>query len=299
MKHLFILPFFFFVCKISIAQSLDSSIGSYQADTTLFDSLKPAMPGAQPAASLVLLDSVLRKNYLINSSSKKNELQTFSVKRTTDKNFLFYALVATALFFALLKTFYDGYLKNLFRVFFNTSLRQSQLTDQLLQAKLPSLLFNLFFVFTGGFYIFLLIKYLGYTLSNNALVLFTCMLIILAVYVVKYLIIKFTGWLSGQANAADTYIFIIFLINKIVAIALLPVIFIMAFSENKLVKIALFFSYFLIALMFLLRYFRAFSILQNKIKVQRLHFFLYIFGVEVLPLLLIYKTSQLLLINSL
>ena len=38
------------------------------------------------------------------------------------------------------------------RVFFNTSLRQSQLTDQLLQAKLPSLLFNLFFVLSAGVY---------------------------------------------------------------------------------------------------------------------------------------------------
>ena len=63
---------------------------------------------------------------------------------------MFYLIAGIVLLLAFFKYFNSRYFTNLFRVFFNTSLRQSQLTDQLLQAKLPSLLFNLFFILSGG-----------------------------------------------------------------------------------------------------------------------------------------------------
>jgi len=71
-------------------------------------------------------------------------------KQRQGKEFVFYTLCAIVLILGLFKTFYGSYFNNLFRVFFNTSLRQNQLTDLLLQAKLPSLIFNLFFNFHDG-----------------------------------------------------------------------------------------------------------------------------------------------------
>ena len=57
------------------------------------------------------------------------------------KEFLFYSLCTVILILVFFKTIYNGYFKNLFRVYFNTSLRQTQLADQLLQGKLPSFIF--------------------------------------------------------------------------------------------------------------------------------------------------------------
>jgi hypothetical protein len=39
----------------------------------------------------------------------------------------------------------------------------------------------------------------------------------------------------------------------------------------------------------LLRFFRSYGLLQNQLKISRFHFMLYITGIEILPLLLIYK----------
>ncbi|MBK7884324.1 MAG: hypothetical protein IPJ81_11420 [Chitinophagaceae bacterium] len=62
----------------------------------------------------------------------------------SEKNTVFYILTGLVLLLGILKVLYYRYFQTLFRVFFNTSLRQSQLTDQLLIAKLQSLIFNIF-----------------------------------------------------------------------------------------------------------------------------------------------------------
>ena len=261
------------------------------------DSNKTVLP--QQENYNVLLKKLLADNKYLNSSAAPESILIIE-RKTQDKDVLFYAIFILLLLFGLLKMFYSRYLNNLFRVFFNTSLRQSQLTDQLLQAKLPSLFFNIFFLLTGGFYIYFLLNYLGHIdVANDLQILLACIGGLTGVYIVKYIVLKFTGWISGYKNAADTYIFIVFLINKIIAIALIPVIIIMAFSDMYLVKAVVLISYIIIFLMLILRFLRSYSILQNKIKVQRYHFFLYIIGIEILPLLLIYKTAMKLLTNNL
>ena len=94
-------------------------------------------------------------------------------------------------------------------MFFNTSLRQSQLTDQLLQAKLPSLLFNLFFILIGGYYIFLLMAIFGkITFGDWPVVLPICIIALLLIYLVKYWVLKFAGWITGaQGTNGDLYFY--------------------------------------------------------------------------------------------
>ena len=52
------------------------------------------------------------------------------------------------------------------------------------------------------------------------------------IYLVKYCALKFTGWVTGLKEITNTYVFVIFLINKIIGIFLVPFIVILAFSEN-------------------------------------------------------------------
>ena len=90
-------------------------------------------------------------------------------------------------------------------------------------------------------------------------------------------------------NGSNTYLFVIFLINKILGVLLLPVIIILAFSQFILVKSVILISLLAIGLLLLLRFFRSYGLLQKQLRVSRFHFFLYIVGTEIVPLLLIYK----------
>ena len=261
------------------------------------DSIKTIVPIVVPKENE--LKKILDENIYLNTKSKPF---TFiqSPRKQDSKDVLFYSLALVVFLFALLKSRYSRYFMNLFRVFFNTSLRQGQLTDQLLQAKLPSLFFNLFFILISSWYLYLVLNFFGeikhYTKWQ---VLLICAMSLAMIYLVKFSILKFTGWITGYKQEADTYIFIVFLINKIVAICLMPLIIIIAFSENDLAYIALILSFVIICLMLLMRFFRSYSLLQNRLKVSRFHFFVYIIGIEIVPLLVIYKVALLFMSKNL
>ena len=245
------------------------------------------------------LQQILKDNKYLNSQSEPVSL--LIRKRTPiPENTVFYILAGLLFFFGIIKTIYSRYFSTLFRVFFNSSLRQNQLTDQLMQAKLPSLFFNLVFLVSASFYVYFLLQN-GYFNSRQFswTLLLACLGGFAIIYAGKYLALKFFGWITGFNSEADTYIFIVFLINKIIGICLLPVIIILAFSDPSVVKIVIGISLILTGIMLILRFIRSYSLLQHKLKVSRFHFILYIFSFELLPLAIIYKAAELFIMKKL
>lgn len=243
------------------------------------------------------LKKILSENLFLNTTGKPVAMQNRVKNQPTD-DLLFYILVSILLILSVLSFFYSQYFNNLFRVFSNVPLRQGQLTDQLLQAKLPSLLFNILFTVTGGVYIYLLFKYYHAVPNSKtvSLMLF-CVVLLSIIYLGKFLSLKFTGWLTGYTEVTNTYLFVIFLINKIAGILLLPFIIIMAFSDSGLVSSSVAVSLLFICLLVILRFYRSFGLLKHQLKISSFNFFVYIVGLEVVPLLLIYK-SLLILLNK-
>ena len=212
----------------------------------------------------------------------------------------FYILAGLVLLMGLIRFYFSKYFTNLFRVFFNTSLRQSQLADQLLQAKLPSLFFNAFFIISGGIYIyFLLLQYGLISDEHKWMLLGLCIAVLGLVYLLKFSTLKFTGWVTGYSEVTDTYIFIIFMICKIIGIILIPFTVLIAISGFLIAPAAALVSLLVIGFLLLIRFFRSYGLIQNQLKVSRFHFFLYIAGVEIIPLLLIYKGLLFLLTKNL
>jgi hypothetical protein len=243
--------------------------------------------------------NVLSKNRFLNTAGTPIHM-VVKLKKDDSENTFFYLIAGLVFLLGLIKFIYARYFSNLFRVFFNTSLRQNQLADQLLQSKLPSLFFNAFFIISGGVYIyFLLRQYQFVKESHQWFLLPVCILLLGLIYVVKYSSLKFTGWVTGHSQATDTYVFIIFLIAKITGVILIPFIVLMAFSDAVIASGSVLLSLLLIGFLLLLRFFRSYGLIQNQLKVSRFHFFLYIIGIEIIPLLLIYKGLLLLLSKNL
>lgn len=284
-----ILIFFSFVRTCPAQLKNDSAI--IKADSLqLSDPIKPNH------AYTINLDSLLKINKYLNATTTPLSLAA-KEKTKTGKEFLFYILGLLILTLALFKVFYTKYFNNIFKVFFNTSLRQNQLTDLLLQAKLPSLIFNIFFIMSAGLYAWLLLNHYNLLKQSNNYI-FIALSILLAgiIYFGKFLFIKLIGWVSGMSEATDQYIFVIFLINKITGILLIPFIILLAFAPTNWITIIIISSFLVIGILFLLRYLRSYSLLQYQLRINFFHFLLYIIGMEFLPILLIYKlVAQLLL----
>ncbi|MDQ6889980.1 MAG: DUF4271 domain-containing protein [Bacteroidota bacterium] len=213
-------------------------------------------------------------------------------KKFSGKEFVFYSLGILVLVLGIFKTSYRSYFNNIFRVFFNTSLRQTQLTDQLEQAKLPSFLLNIFFSISTGVFIWLLFTiYHPPSLVSRQLLLPFCILAIGVLYFMKYCILKFIGWVSGMQEITNSYIFIIFLVNKILGIVLVPFIIILAFSQPLWMHYVTTISLLVVLLFFLSRYFKTYGILENRFPMNAFHFAVYIAATEIFPLLILYKVT--------
>lgn len=244
------------------------------------------------------LNDLLNKNFLLDAYSKP--VANFQqVRKIVSKDLIFYILLGLFFYLAVLRAAFPRYFGNLVRVFFNTSLRQSQLTDQLLQARLPALCMNIFFACIGGVFLYLILNKFGIYSYNNWKVLLYTIPAIALVYLGKYFILLFTGWLTGFKQEVGTYIFIVFLFNKILSLFLLPLAVVIAFAETSIAQIALVISFIVIGLWLLLRFYRSYSLLQHRLKVSSFHFFLYVIGIEILPILLIYKAAMLIMLKNL
>ena len=206
------------------------------------------------------------------------------------KELLFYSLIGLLLFFAFIRMSFPKYLLDLFRVAFRTTIKQRQISEQLIQAPLPSLLFNFFFFFSAGLYITFVLQHYHLAANYNFWLLYLyCFVALAVIYLIKFLSLKFFGWLFNITATADGYIFIVFMINKIIGIYILPFLVLLAFTDNNIYEGAFIFSYIGVFSLLAYRFILSYGLVQSQIRLNPFHFFLYLCAFEIVPLLLIYK----------
>lgn len=220
-------------------------------------------------------------------------------RQRLSKDQLFYLTGGLLMFLALIKLSFAKYFNNIFRLFFQPSFRQKQTREQLLQSNLPSLLLNLFFVVSAGSYISLLLQYYHSINIEFWRLLLYCSALLGAVYILKYVFLIFSGWVFNVKEATDKYIFIVYLINKILGVILIPFVLILAFSEKNIVEVSITIAIIVLAFLYLYRYFVSYAPVRREIKISPLHFLFFISAFEIIPLLLICKLLMLYLDRSL
>jgi len=206
------------------------------------------------------------------------------------KEGLFYMLVFLLLVFGTLRQVFPKYFNDLFRLFFRTTLKQSQISEQLMQTPLPSLLLNGFFIISAGLYVvFLVDHYNMNTLGNFWLLFLYAALALSVIYFIKFIGLKLTGWIFSMQEAAESYIFIVFIVNKMLGILLLPFLVLLAFATGMVYTVALTLSLSMVFFLLAYRFILSYAAIRNQVSVNPFHFFIYLCAVEVAPLLLIYK----------
>jgi hypothetical protein len=212
-------------------------------------------------------------------------------RRTFGKEPFFYLLSALVFLLAFVKTIYNKYFNNLVTVVFGASLKQKQLREQLMQSPLPSLLLNILFVLVMGIFIsFILRQHTGGPYDADYwLQMLYCVAIVGAVYLGKFVVLKFTGWVFNIKEGTNVYLFVVFLVNKLIGIFFLPLIIILAFAPAGWWTVLFTISYILLAGFLLYRYIAAYGPVRREVKVSQFHFFMYLCAFEITPMILIYR----------
>ena len=246
------------------------------------------------------------KLYLKFFAQKKNAYQLYNQKITSskagdvlykieqkfalpDKDVLFYAVIGLLFLYGFIIQIAPQYIGKLFSQFSQSSLRMMQNREQLLQNSLASFVMNIGFVMSFSLMATLII-FNAHLLPINFWegFLYMCLFFI-GLYFGKFICLTIAGYIFNTNELVQTYIFVVFMINKVLGILLIPFIGILAFAKPVLHPFAIGGASFLIALLILYRYLFSLTSVRNKLHVSSFHFFLYLCAFEIIPLLILYK----------
>jgi len=273
--------------KLTRADSLRrDSIRLAFVRTTLADSLLSDSLKRDSLSRISPRHTVAKRNL---AEQKKTTLMPGSIRNDVNTDLVFYILIFLLFLLALIKTSFPKYVNSIFSLSFQATFRQTQTKDQMAQNFFPAFMLNVLFVFCGGLFITLFATYNKWTdLPFWQLFVFST-IILLIVYLVKYIVINFTGWVFNVREAAAEYSFVVFLINKLFAVVSIPLLFLIAYSEGRLKTVSITIVLCLAVFCLVVRYLVSLSRIRRNLKITAFHFFIYLWAVEIMPLLVIYK----------
>jgi hypothetical protein len=207
----------------------------------------------------------------------------------SDKDWLFYLIVGMVLIYGFVNNMYPQYFQKLFSQFSQSSMRMIQNREQLLNNSVASLLLNLCFILSFSLMASLLIYNRHLLPISFWLVYLYICLFFTSLYVGKYICLEIAGAIFSTKELVKTYVFVVFLINKVLGILLLPFILILAFAKPIYFPAAMIGAAGLSVLLFLYRYLFSLTSVRNKLHISSFHFFLYLCAFEILPLMIVYK----------
>jgi len=236
------------------------------------------------------MDSMLAAHPMLVGKLTVSDIQSphIMVSQTAD----FYLLLFLCLILGLIRFMDTRYFINLWRAFWNPTLSNRQLKDQLQGAGLPNLLMNIFFTFAGGAYMYYVVRF--FTPQRSGVIPPSLLIIMLIagtglIYLSKYAAVRFSGWAFRVEGITEHYLFNVFLINKVLAVTLIPFIIALAFANHEWAQQVVVISFITSGILLLNRYIRSWQVFGSFFQYSKFHFFMYLCASELLPLAVLMK----------
>ncbi len=228
------------------------------------------------------------ETYLKSQTSQK--IPYFYKENFAINNAILILLLISFVLLAWIKIAFEKYLKQLLRAIINYSDEAKLFRDQNAMIDRLYLVLNIIFAITGGLFIYYFAGYYGkgIFLNNSFLNLLGCFGVIIVIYIYRYIIIKFFGFILYQNQAFNEYLHSTFIYYKAMGLFLTPLIFIIfILSENYKIAI-LMLSIITIFVLYFISIFRATRIMLQK-GILLFYWILYLCTVEFLPIIMLYK----------
>jgi hypothetical protein len=226
-----------------------------------------------------------------DSVVKKTEVQLKAgiERNVPNKDLVFFVLVFILFFLGLIKTSFPKYFNSIFSLSFQATFRQTQTREQMAQNVIPAFMLNILFMLSGGLFITLFAQFNEWTTIPFWQLFVYSTSILAVIYLVKYFVIRFTGWVFNATDSAAEYRFIVFLINKLLGILLIPCLFFIAYADDQIKNISITVALCIAVFMIALRYLISLARIRKNLRIPAFHFFIYLCAVEIMPMLVIYK----------
>jgi Domain of unknown function (DUF4271) len=247
-------------------------------------------PDSILAQSFAASDTFLATQPMMTSTNIISAIELAHVMKSQTADF--YLILFLCLMLGLIRFMDTRYFLNLWKAFWNPTLSNRQLKDQLQGSGLPNLLMNVFFTFAGGAYIYYIVRF--FTPLHSGVIPPSLLIIMLIagtglIYLAKYAAVRFSGWAFRVEGITEHYLFNVFLINKVLGITLIPFIIILAFADHEWAQQVVVISFIIAGILLLNRYIRSWQVFGSFFQYSKFHFFMYLCASELLPLAVLMK----------
>jgi hypothetical protein len=282
---MYFLRFFFIVIALAGSSGLKAVMLPARYGVT-------AMPDSATlqAGAVKMGDSVMWNHPMMASKTVISDIELPHIMESQTADF--YLLLFLCLMLGLIRFIDTRYFLNLWRAFWNPTLSNRQLKDQLQGSGLPDILMNIFFTISCGSYIYYVVRF--FTPHHSGIIAPSLLIIMLIagtglIYLAKYAAIRFSGWAFRVEGITDHYLFNVFLINKVLGITLIPFIIILAFADHDWAQQVVIISFIVSGILLLNRYLRSWQVFGTFFHFSKFHFFMYLCASELLPLAVLMK----------
>lgn len=156
---------------------------------------------------------------------------------------------------------------------------------------------NVWYIFSWismGVFVFLLMRYYGFGLTESYLGnLAYCIGIVSALMLLKHGVLFLIGAIFPTEKEVQLYNFLIIIFGVALGVFLVPANISIAYLPSNMVIYAIYVALALVALFYLLRSFRGLMISNRLLSFHRFHFLLYICAVEIAPVIILLKLGLL------
>ena len=274
----------------SVAQALQQR-QQFVSDSIATMYIRPA----DPLRHNQLVDSLLNKyiykgyGFLDIPTSKKSVLREGHSRQTRDQ-WVIAIIIGLLLYTAILNRIMSKDFESVWQSFYSKRmLSQVSKEDSIINSWTFIGLFLLFGL-TFGLFLYLLAQYYHVYYSISGVRLFTSLsLIILILFAIKFLIVKFLGFVFNINRLVSEYLSVLYLTYFNIAFVFLPVALCFSLLSNQLIPYILAIALVLIVIIFIWQYIRSSVNIISNILFHKFYLFVYLCALEICPILILIK----------
>ncbi|HPI53688.1 MAG TPA: DUF4271 domain-containing protein [Chitinophagaceae bacterium] len=199
----------------------------------------------------------------------------------------FFGALALLFVFAGVRVVFERHVNNLIKIFTQFSISKRQLKDQLENDSRASVVLKvLYFISTGYLLFAVLHRYTFITQHRSTFIsVILCTGLMGGLFILKSVLIHILAWVFQNKEAASLYQFNTSLAQEFAALLLFPLCILLVLSSSSIYQTILFISVIVFSVMLIYKYIRISGILKKMLRVDIIHFLLYLCAFEIIPIL--------------
>ncbi len=206
------------------------------------------------------------------------------------QSFLFWTVLIMLLLLTTLLTLSRSLVSRIYQAFFNDNVLTALHREQSAVTNLVYGLLYAMFVVNAGVFVFLLLRHYKILLDGSAwLTLLYALLGIAAIFVGKFLVVRFIANVFPMQKEMRLYGFTILIFGIVLGIALVPLNIAIAYAAPNSTYNCILTAYMVIGLVYIFRALRSLFIAREYLLYHKFHFLLYLCAIELAPLAVLVK----------